>query len=74
MVEYINGKKVVEGYTEGARVYNTGNLTITNATETALTYNSEHFDTDTIHDTGSNTSRLTCKTAGKYTMARLKLL
>lgn len=54
------------GLGQGARVYNSGNLTITTATLTPLTFNSELYDTDTIHDTGSNTGRLTCNTAGKY--------
>lgn len=57
------------GYTEGARVYNDANISIANATLTALTFNSERYDTDAIHDTGSNTSRLTCVTAGKYLIA-----
>ena len=66
MVEYINGKRVVEGYTEGARVYNNAHLSINHAAYTALTFNSEVYDTDGIHDTGSNPGRLTCQTAGKY--------
>ncbi len=66
MTEYINGKRVIEGYTEGARVYNSGALTIATATPTDLTFDSERRDTDNIHDTGSNTNRLTCKTAGDY--------
>jgi hypothetical protein len=49
-----------------ARVYNDGDISISNGTWTILTFNSERFDTDAIHDTGSNTDRLTCKTAGKY--------
>lgn len=32
----------------------------------AATFNTEEFDTDTMHDTSSNTSRITCKTAGIY--------
>jgi hypothetical protein len=50
----------------GARVYNTANLSINNATDTALTFNSERWDTDGLHSTVSNTSRLTCTRAGKY--------
>lgn len=49
-----------------ARVYNSVNLSIPHNTATALTFNSERYDNDNIHDTGSNTSRLTCRTAGKY--------
>jgi len=54
------------GYTECARVYNSENLTIPNITYTALTFDSERFDTDGIHSVVADTSRLTCKTAGKY--------
>jgi hypothetical protein len=50
----------------GARVYNNAALSINNSTLTVLTFNSERWDTDTIHSTGSSTSRLTCKTAGRY--------
>lgn len=49
-----------------ARVYNDANITISDDTITTLTFNSETFDTDTIHDTSTNTDRLTCKTAGIY--------
>jgi hypothetical protein len=50
----------------GARVFNSANISISTGTDTALTFNSERFDTDTIHSTVSNTSRLTANTAGKY--------
>jgi len=49
-----------------ARVYNNANLSIANATETYPTFNTEQWDTDTIHDTALNTDRLTATTAGKY--------
>lgn len=45
---------------------NSANLTIATATTTALTFNTEVIDTDTMHSTVSNTDRLTCTTAGKY--------
>ncbi len=51
-----------------ARVHNSGNLTITTATSTVLTLDSERYDTDSIHSTSSNTGRLTAKTAGKYSI------
>jgi hypothetical protein len=54
------------GYTEGAHVYNSSNITISNTTVTNLTFNSEDYDTDGMHSTVSNTDRITCKTAGKY--------
>ena len=50
----------------GARVYNSANLSIPNTTWTDFTFDTERYDTDTIHSTGTNTGQLTCKTAGKY--------
>ena len=49
-----------------ARVYNNAAQSIPNTTWTALTFNSERFDTSNIHSTSSNTSRLTAPTGGKY--------
>jgi hypothetical protein len=49
-----------------ARVYHNANQTTTTAVSLALAFNSERFDTDAIHDTVTNNTRLTCKTAGKY--------
>jgi hypothetical protein len=49
-----------------ARVYNSAAIAVANNTDVYLTFDSERFDTDTIHSTSSNTGRLTCKTAGKY--------
>lgn len=48
------------------RVYNNADLSIPSGVETSLTFNTELYDNDTIHSTGSNTSRLTCKSAGTY--------
>ena len=39
---------------------------IATATDTALAFDTERFDTDTMHDTATNNSRLTATTAGKY--------
>lgn len=50
----------------GARVYNNAAISINNNTQTALTFNSERFDTDGLHSTSVNTSRLTCTRAGKH--------
>ena len=50
----------------GARVYNSANQAIATSTWTTLAFDSERYDTDSIHSTGSYTDRLTCKTAGKY--------
>jgi len=49
-----------------ARVTHSVNQSIADNTETALAFDTEIFDTDTIHDNVTNNSRLTCKTAGKY--------
>lgn len=50
----------------GARVYHDKNQSIPNNTWTTLDFNSERYDTDTMHYPVVNSSRLTCKTAGKY--------
>lgn len=50
----------------GARVFHNAAQSIANATHTAVAFNSERFDTNEIHDTATNNTRLTCKTAGKY--------
>lgn len=50
----------------GARVYNSANISIANATNTALTFDTERYDTDALHSTTTNTNRLTAPAAGKY--------
>lgn len=50
----------------GAHVTHNAAQSIANATLTKLAFNTERFDTDTIHDNATNNTRLTCKTAGKY--------
>ncbi|MBI4637673.1 MAG: hypothetical protein HY727_15150 [Candidatus Rokubacteria bacterium] len=63
----VNARDVVElGIVSAARAYHNADQAITTATETALALNSERYDTDGIHDTVTNNSRLTCQTAGKY--------
>lgn len=49
-----------------ARVYHNTTQALTTAVQAALAFNSERWDTDTIHDTATNNTRLTCKTAGVY--------
>jgi hypothetical protein len=56
----------ISAYTQGARARNSADLSIADSTYTALTYDTEDYDTDGIHSTTSNTDRLTCQTAGKY--------
>jgi len=53
------------GYS-GASVYNSAYISIPNNTDTILTFNTENFDTNSYHDTSTNTSRLTVPTTGKY--------
>ena len=48
------------------RVYNSAAISIPHDTATALTFNSERFDTDTMHSTAVNTGRITFTTAGTY--------
>lgn len=48
------------------RVFHNANQSIADAATTALAFNSERYDTDTMHDTVTNNSRITIKTAGKY--------
>lgn len=48
------------------RVYNSAAISVANATDQALTFNSERYDTDTMHSTAVNTSRITFTTAGLY--------
>ena len=52
----------------GALAYNDGTQTINNTTVTAITFGAESYDTDTLHDTSSNTSRITVPSAlaGKW--------
>jgi hypothetical protein len=51
-----------------ARVYNSAVQSIADTALVALTFDSERYDTDTIHSTSSNTDRLTCKTPGLYSI------
>jgi hypothetical protein len=56
---------VISNY-QGARVYNSIAESIPNNATTQLTFDSEHWNTDNNHSTITNTSRLTCQTAGIY--------
>lgn len=49
-----------------ARAYNNAAISAGDSGYTVLTLNSEDYDTDSIHSTSSNTSRLTAPAAGKY--------
>jgi len=54
------------GYTAGAKVRMSSDQSIPDSTWTTLNWDSEDWDTDTIHDNSTNNERLTCQTAGKY--------
>ena len=43
----------------GCALYKSGNQTISNATDTIVTFDSELFDTDGFHSTATNTGRIT---------------
>lgn len=48
------------------RVWNNAAISVANSTWVALTFNSERWDTNTMHDTVTNTGRITIVTAGLY--------
>lgn len=49
------------------RVYNSANIShATSGVAQALTFNSERYDTDTMHSTAVNTERITFTTGGTY--------
>lgn len=50
----------------GARVTKAALQTITSGSSTAVIFDTERYDTDTIHDNSTNNTRLTATTAGKY--------
>lgn len=57
----------------GARVFNTLLTSIPNETDVSLSFNTERWDTDAIHnpdlsDPSARPTRLTCRTAGTYLM------
>lgn len=56
-------------YTEGARVYHSESQDIPTDEWAILAFDSERWDTENIHNTITNNSRLTCRTAGKYLIA-----
>jgi hypothetical protein len=43
----------------GCALYKSGNQTISNSANNTLTWDSEHFDTNTFHSTATNTDRIT---------------
>lgn len=47
-------------------VFNSAPVSVPNDSNTVLNANSERFDNDAMHSTVSQTSRITCQTAGRY--------
>lgn len=64
-----NGTYIPIGAHAGCRVYRQLVQSIPDSTWTAVAFTHELYDTDTIHSTSSNTSRLNCNTAGVYTIS-----
>jgi hypothetical protein len=54
------------GPAETAKATRTTDQAIANATPTVIDFNSEEFDTDTMHDNVTDNSRMTINTAGKW--------
>lgn len=52
--------------TPRVRVYNSTGPSLTNATATLLSWDTEEINTNTMHSTVTNTSRLVATTAGRY--------
>lgn len=48
------------------RVYHNANQSFTDATLNGVAFNSERYDTNTMHDTVTNNNRITINTAGLY--------
>lgn len=48
------------------RAFHNTTQTVASGTETTIAFNSESYDTDTMHDNVTNNSRITIKTAGLY--------
>ena len=62
-----------DAFTSGAMVYPATNLTLTNSTETLLLFASETYDTDSIHDTSTNTGRFTIPAEWTYVMLGMQV-
>ncbi len=54
---------------QACRVSRATTQTITDATETTVAFTTEDFDTDTMHDTVTNNTRITINTAGIYAVS-----
>lgn len=68
-IEKIEQYLLNSGGVPACRVYQGSAQTISNITETTLLFDTEAFDSDTMHSTSSNTGRITFTTAGLYIVA-----
>ena len=60
---------ITELYTDiSVKVYHDAAQSIPDSTETALAFNSELYDTDTMHDTVTANTKITIVTPGKYNL------
>ena len=50
----------------GCRVYHNTTQSMTGSSDNTVLFNTERYDTDTMHSTVSNTGRITVTTAGTY--------
>lgn len=57
---------VITGSPPACRVTNSTTQSLTSNVEVAITFDTESYDTDTMHSTVSNTSRITFNTPGVY--------
>jgi hypothetical protein len=55
--------------TNSVCAYNSADISIANNSETVLTFDSERWDTNSLHSTASNTSRLTAPIDGVYAIS-----
>lgn len=59
------GAKIFTKITTGCRLTDSANQSIANATFTPLTFDTERYDSDAMHD-GANPTRITINKAGRY--------
>jgi len=52
----------------GCQVTNSAAQSVADGATVALIFDQENFDDDTMHSTSTNTSRITCKKAGRYAL------
>lgn len=64
--KYVDDAEARATYTEGCFAFRASSMSVPHNTDTWLSWLSEEYDTDNIHDNVIAPERLTCKTAGKY--------